>query len=270
MNISITRTKLFSTSTNLCSAIVVCLCLSACSSRVGYSTLTPWGKPAQSPVTMSQSIDELETISINQASDDALPLPENSAPLEMPLEMPLEIEPDTIALSSATELVTESMADNVLYPTYKTQFTYTQVDAYINRLFMTLQDNAPTNLAIKSIAVVNFVKFDQALTNVTLLGQHITEHLMQEGQRVGYQIIEHKVTNRILQSSKGDTVFDYYLSHHAHNFDAVLTGTIIPGPTGLSVHARIVDVTSQTILSSANVFIPRFIVDQLPHREQTS
>jgi|GEM_PF-7032394 TolB-like protein len=233
------------------SIISLSLCLSVSLGLGGCaslpSVLTPW----------AQQTTQANTESTSKAQSS------ESAKLDT-------IAPETTASPLATTTAITPLSDSVILPMYKTQFTYTQVDAYVNRLFMALQHNAPTSLARQSIAVVNFVKFDQALTNVTLLGQHITEYLMQEGQRVGYHIIEHKVTNRIEQSSKGDTVFDYYLSHQAQDFDAVLTGTIIPSPSGLKVHARIVDMQNQSILTSANVLIPRFIVDQLPQIEPNS
>jgi TolB-like protein len=227
---------------NIIMIVTSCFGLGACSALPSLSDLTPWAQQKPEPEMAPQQSDTIEQIALNELST-------------------------TDSSSSSASSSVMPVVEPVIMPMYQTQYTYAQVDAYANRLFMTLQHNAPKHLARQSIAVVNFVKFDQALTNVTLLGQHITEHLMQEGQRVGYRIIEHKVTNRIQQSSKGDTVFDYYLSHQAQEFDAVLTGTIIPSPTGLKVHARIVDVNSQMILSSASVLIPRFIVDQLPQRE---
>ena len=242
----------------LCTALAVIVSLSGCAS---VAALNPWSDKASNDRPLYNP-DDLETISINGSDEseaDELESLDTVSVIDDVAMLP------TAAGNADSNVTLTYPSENIRYPAYQTQFTYAKVDAYTDRLFMQLHQRAPRSLSRQSIAVVNFVKFDQSLKNVTLLGQHITEYLMQEGQRLGYQIIDHKADERITQSSKGDTVFDYFLSHHADEFDAVLAGTMVSTPTGIRVHARIIATDSQQMLSSGEVFIPKFIVDQLPH-----
>ena len=110
------------------SIISLSLCMSVSLGLEGCaslpSVLTPW----------AQQTTEANTESTSDAQSSEL------AKLDT-------ITPETPVSSLAMTTAITPLSDSVILPTYKTQFTYAQVDAYVNRLFMALQHNAPSSLA---------------------------------------------------------------------------------------------------------------------------
>ena len=134
---------------------------------------------------------------------------------------------------------------------------------YVNQLVSTISDQLTQNknfqnIRKSAIAITSFVSLDN-MKATERLSYIISENLIHEMQVRGYKVIDFKVMNQIKVAKDGDFIFSRDVSklRTTLNVDYALTGTYIQYRRGTVVNARIIDLKTHVVLSSAQILIPR-------------
>lgn len=120
-------------------------------------------------------------------------------------------------------------------------------------------------LAGQRIVISSFVDLDEDLNQSNPLGNQLSEMLRTVLPQYGLVVIEHKLTSVLWVGPQGD----FALSRDARKLarqlpmDAILTGTMIATDRGMEIQARVVEVDTQQISSSASSFIPHTVLNQI-------
>ena len=98
-----------------------------------------------------------------------------------------------------------------------------------------------------------------------MLGNQLAEMFIGEVQEYGMSVVDFKLTGGINVQADGDFVFSRDSRALARELavDYVLSGTLIENEKGVKVNARIVSMNNRVVVSSASLFIPHFVVEQL-------
>ncbi|MCH8537304.1 MAG: hypothetical protein LAT66_05965 [Alkalimonas sp.] len=120
-------------------------------------------------------------------------------------------------------------------------------------------------LAGQRIVISSFVDLDEGLNQSNPLGNQLSEILRTVLPQYGLVVIEHKLTNALWVGPQGDFALsrDARMLARQLSMDAILTGTMIATDRGMEIHARVVEVDTQQISSSASGFIPHTVLNQI-------
>ena len=147
---------------------------------------------------------------------------------------------------------------------YNAPFTHKGLEGYAEQLTMALMDNAQGLNRNSMVGVASFVELDRSLQTTGILGNQFAELLITEVQQYGVPVVDFKVMENISIEFDGDLVFsrdNWDVS--SSGVEYVLAGTLIRNEKGVKVNARIVQLGSNTVVSSASNFIPHFVVASL-------
>ncbi|NVK54232.1 MAG: hypothetical protein HWE26_01345 [Alteromonadaceae bacterium] len=108
------------------------------------------------------------------------------------------------------------------------------------------------------IAVTTFVRIDSDLTQTSALSLELAEAFMSELHRFGLTTVDFKAADYIRVTDNGDFVMtrDYLELKENISASYALLGTYLVQHNGISVHARIVELSSQTVLATGETTIP--------------
>lgn len=141
--------------------------------------------------------------------------------------------------------------------------------ATVNQLISALsnqltQNKDFINIEESKIAITSFVCLDN-FKSVSRLSNILSENLIHEMQVRGYKIIDFKTMNNIHIDNKGDFLFSRDISKLRTdlNIDYALTGTYVKYKSGIVVNARIVDLKTHIVYSSAQIFIPKRVIKRI-------
>jgi TolB-like protein len=133
----------------------------------------------------------------------------------------------------------------------------------VNRLVSHISDQLTMNknfINIKSpiIAITTFVCLDN-FKITTRLSNILSENLIHEMQVRGYQVIDFKMMKSIKINKDGDFLFSRNIEKLRKNLNInyALTGTYTEYKDGTVVNARIINLKTHIVLSTAQVFIPK-------------
>lgn len=106
------------------------------------------------------------------------------------------------------------------------------------------------------LAVTSFVGLDD-LESTNELGNQLAELLTVEMHRLGWTLIDYKLTGAIDVTEQGDYALtrDFERLQHRHPIEYLLTGVMIEQPEGIQLTARIVGLQSRAIVASAQRFV---------------
>ena len=126
------------------------------------------------------------------------------------------------------------------------------------------------NIEAATIAITSFVCLDNFETSYKV-GNILSENLIHEMQVRGYSIIDFKTMENIKVGAKGDFLFTRDLTklRKTLNIDYALTGTYSQYQNGIVVNARIIDLKTHIILSSAQIFLSQKVLNSIiyvPHK----
>ena len=145
--------------------------------------------------------------------------------------------------------------------------------AVMNQLVSALADQLTqnknfVNIQKSAIAITSFVSLDN-LQSTSRLSNILSENLIHEMQVRGYKIIDFKTMENIVIDKKGDFLFSRDLSklRKSLNVDYALTGTYVDYKNGTVINARIIDLRTHIILSTAQILIPKHIVKRASLKE---
>jgi len=141
--------------------------------------------------------------------------------------------------------------------------THQMVNDYTDRLAHDLFKNMRNKKLDQPILVTSFVNFDDTLKNSSKLGNLVSESLIGNMQAYDIQVMDVHLMGAIDITPTGDFVFsrDRDDINYSGEVAYVLSGVIIENERGYTVNARIMELQSKKILSTASTFIPFFVVE---------
>lgn len=103
------------------------------------------------------------------------------------------------------------------------------------------------------------------LSRSSLLALQLQENLMAELHKAHLHVVEFKLTDGVRVTPTGDFPLsrNYRELRETHPADYVLTATAVERADGVMINARLVEFGSQVVAATAEVTIPRAIVEQL-------
>lgn len=154
---------------------------------------------------------------------------------------------------------------NRLPTLFESTRTHKTLKDYVSQLAMQLMDRATRMRSDDLIGVVSFVNLDSQLTNTNPIGNQLAEYFIGEMQHFGVAVVDFKVGESIQVGNRGDFIFSRDADQLAEELamDHILTGTLIYRSNGISVNARIIELSSKRVIATSNITIPDFVVADL-------
>jgi TolB-like protein len=155
----------------------------------------------------------------------------------------------------------EMLLKQNLSPSYKEH----DINHYVRGLMQDLVANLQYVNATTPVAVVSFVMLDSNYNDSNLLGIQIAESLIHEVHKFGIPVIDFKTTGYIRITEQGDFAFSKDYEDFSGDMPAryIVGGTMLKHTDGYLINARIVGVTSQAVVASAQSFIPNSVSDPI-------
>jgi len=125
-----------------------------------------------------------------------------------------------------------------------------------NRNFKNISDNR--------IAITSFVPLND-FSNTSKVGNILTENLIHELQVRGFTVVDFKTMDSINIKNDGDYIFsrDTDKLRKEYNINLVLSGTCTHYKRGAVVNARIINMEDHSVVSSAQVWIPKRLINKI-------
>lgn len=146
---------------------------------------------------------------------------------------------------------------------------------YLNQLLSSMTNQLIANkdffnIKNPTIAITTFVNLNN-FKSTAEISNLISEDLIHEMQVRGFKVIDFKAMKNINITKDGDFVFSRNIEklRKKINVDYILSGTYCDYKSGLMLNARIVDLKTQIILSTAQIMIPRHLTKYLkPYKQK--
>lgn len=122
--------------------------------------------------------------------------------------------------------------------------------------FQALQNDT---LAVSSFVPLNDFKESKKLSNI--LGENFIHRL----QKLGYTIVDYKRVENYYGAAQENYLFNNELTKLKNNFNInyILTGTYIRYKSGLVINARVIDLKSYVVVSSVQIFVSKYIINNI-------
>ncbi|MFB9887106.1 FlgO family outer membrane protein [Balneatrix alpica] len=119
----------------------------------------------------------------------------------------------------------------------------------VNKDFANIQDTP--------VAITSFVNVEN-LGETNKLGNQLSENMIHELQVRGYKVVDFKTTGVIKVTETGDFAFSRKLEEltRQYRINYVVTGTYTGFPDGVLVNARVIDLQTKVVMSTAQGFLP--------------
>ena len=154
-----------------------------------------------------------------------------------------------------------------LYSSVSGSYKGRPLDRHIGDYIQKLTQELVTNMEYVNhrtpIGVTNFALLDSDLNQTNLLGQQMAESFIHELHKFKVPVIDFKLIDNIRVTPGGDFVLsrDYLELARSLPIEYVLTGTITRHQGGMLVNARLVGLTSQAVVATAQTLVPFYVVD---------
>jgi len=141
------------------------------------------------------------------------------------------------------------------------QVTVKNITHYVRGLMHDLVENLTEVTSQTPVGVTSFVYVDSDLQTTSLLGNQISESFMHEIHQFGIPVVDYKMMDNLQITDRGDFVYsrDFTKLSASVEIDYILTGTLAKHVGGYLLNARIIDIKSKSIVSSAQGFVPEHI-----------
>lgn len=133
------------------------------------------------------------------------------------------------------------------------------INFYVRGMMQDLTANIEKVNDKTPLAVSSFIYLDGQDDESSLLGNQISESLIHEIHKVGIPVLDHKVTDYMRVTEKGDFIISRDFNEITPNLAVsyVVTGNLVKHQGGYLVNARIVGIKEKNVVASAQSFIPR-------------
>ena len=142
---------------------------------------------------------------------------------------------------------------------------------YVNQIVSAIADQLGqnkdfANIKKTPIAITSIVNIEN-LQKTDKFGNVIAENLIHEMQVRGYRVIDYKTMPSIKVGKNGDFIFSRIVSElrKEQKINYVLSGTYTKYRTGIAVNCRIIDVSTNVVKSTAQVFVPTGLINAVNH-----
>lgn len=148
---------------------------------------------------------------------------------------------------------------------YSTNLHFNRLGEYTEQMAADLQNDIRGVQVDKSIIVASFVHLDSSLQNTDSLGIQLAESFINELQKIGLPVADHKLTGVLDINDKGDFAFSRDMGKFYNNVNIgyVLTGTMIKNNKGIVINARLINFKTKTIAASTSKFLPNLMIKDL-------
>lgn len=149
-------------------------------------------------------------------------------------------------------------------PTYQKKTLVKNVNDYAKWLVQDLFSHIDVPNNRSAFAIANFALLDSNLKQTNHFGRQLNEAIMHETTRIGFAVFDLKSTGRLQFTDTGDIFWHSEQIDELSgelNIDYVITGTMTKHQGGYLLNARIIDVTTNILLSSSQAFAPADVVD---------
>lgn len=145
--------------------------------------------------------------------------------------------------------------------TNEQQATVKNITHYVRGLMHDLVENLTEVTSQTPVGVTSFVYVDSDLQTTSILGNQISQSFMHEVHQFGIPVVDFKLMDNLQVTDKGDFVYsrDYTKLSASVEIDYILTGTLAKHVGGYLLNARIIDIKTKSIVSSAQGFVPEHI-----------
>ncbi|GHF00280.1 FlgO family outer membrane protein [Thalassotalea profundi] len=139
--------------------------------------------------------------------------------------------------------------------------SHIRVSDYAERLATDLVKGLANYQINSPIAIISFVEYDDTLRKTNTLGRMLSESLITEMGAFHLPIIDLHLLYGFYSDDKDEFVFsrDPNEFYHDDELNYVLSGVMIQSERGIIVNARIMEFSSQRVLSTASVLIPPYV-----------
>ncbi len=177
----------------------------------------------------------------------------------------LVYRPDSRDLKVRPEPTEQARYQDPLYVGFSSDLTHKSLNDYAGQLAMELMDTATTIRPREKVGVASFVRLNHTLHDTTVLGNQMAEYMLGQLQSYGLAVIDFKLSDALYVTERGDLVMHRGFQKIAaqSKMDHILTGTMIETKRGVRINARIVSVSGQSLVASASVDVPAFMVTSL-------
>ncbi|NWF66762.1 MAG: hypothetical protein HXX81_04755 [Campylobacterales bacterium] len=181
----------------------------------------------------------------------------------------------TLSLISVSFLTAENYPFNsyAVQPYYYN--TQTNSAGIINQVASSIADQLGQNkdfynIKDTPIGITSFVNIED-FSQSTKFGNVLSENLIHEMQVRGFKIIDFKTMPDIKIDAFGDYIFsrDVKKLIKNHKINYILSGTFTKYEDGLSINARLIELDSNTVMSSAQIFVPKSVVKSVNGKGDT-
>ena len=141
--------------------------------------------------------------------------------------------------------------------------THQKINDYTDRLAHDLLRNMRNKKLNQPMIVTSFVNFDDTLKKSSKLGNLVSESLIGNMQAYDIQIMDIHLMGGVDITATGDFVFSRNGEDilYAGEISYVLSGVIVESERGFTINARIMELKTKKIISTASTFIPSFVID---------
>lgn len=177
----------------------------------------------------------------------------------------LVYRPDSRDLKARPQSQEQTRYQDPLYVGFYADLTHKSLNDYAGQLAMELMDSASTIRPREKVGVASFVRLNHTLHDTTVLGNQLAEYMLGQLQSYGLAVVDFKLSDDLYVTERGDLVMHRGFQKIAaqSKMDHVLTGTMIETKRGVRINARIVSVEEQSLVASASVDVPAFMVTSL-------
>ena len=168
------------------------------------------------------------------------------------------ISEEDVEYDPSVMLVSPSLEDEIY-----SFHTHQMVNDYTDRLAHDLFRNMRNKKLNQPMVVTSFVNFDDTLQKTSKFGNLVSESLIGNMQAYDVQVMDIHLMGGVDITPTGDYVFsrngdDIF---YAGDIGYVLSGVLIKNERGFTVNARIMELKTKKIISTASTFIPSYVVN---------
>lgn len=140
-----------------------------------------------------------------------------------------------------------------------------QLNDYVAQMAMQLVETFHYFPVESRVAVASFVDLDSELNRTNIVGNQLAEAFIHQFQQFGVNVVDFKTTRDIQVTANGDFVFSRNHSQldALQQIDYVLSGTMVFGPRGIMVNARVINFRTKVVAASSQQLIPHFVISSL-------